>query len=1274
MSTYKNKTDKPRTPSRISQISSQLRELEKGYEGVGAFPESRDAFESLNFSSRCAIAGLQLGRTKVFLRREAFDRIEKMRSDRLSGAASAIQSLIRGIQTRYLYKKMRDACIKVQSIARVVCAIKLRKRIAFEKRAVYIIQRAYRNHRFYEIQKTLSFNTKKKREKATLDLQRALRGKSARSLLYSLKEQKNVEEDGKEELAAVAAAKAKAEKAKADKARAEKAKAEKAKAEKANAEKANAEKANAEKANAEKANAEKAKAEKAKAEISSKSVVKDTRENRTKNLVEQSTFRRQQLQKMVTTKEKEPPAPQVQPPPQVYEPFSQQPRQYNPELVTRKNELYRLIEERDWASVEKMLDKYPELAGEEEPSTGELALHVIARHGDAWSLLVDMMLLLNPKALLHRDRMGALPIHHAAAHNSLAALEIIYTAYKEGVNQVDFRGRLPLHVASEFDALEAVKFLLERAPDGAYTMVHRPPSSSGGGLPLHVACRNFASIGVITALLAENFASGKRSDENGDLPLHLILRCGEDVDQVSVKTLLTCFSAAISRTDMNGDLPLAIALKNGCNPAVVNYLLLQYPNAATILDGESHSPLYLALANDADDRVVLSLLNHAPYLAVAKDDPTGLIPIQVAMENGHSHNIVYNLLKRDLPIDLKEKVQPQMMKHNYSWNFLLSESHDEYFQVVSKLLQQCTQPQVLALAHVEGPDGKIALTSATPVCKHELRIMLRLFNSLEVVNQRPAYSNPNSDTQIFYALRYEPPQHQSDTNFTIIHDETRSSRERDFVEDIDDDDNSLASGVTTRSERTTVPVLTQKSHSAASITVEERLYQIRKEKGQQVIAKLTSRSEVVERELRVRKQFKLSRNYVPAIMSVHHTVQHAAYSEAMAEPGYCITMEGADTTAENMILDYRKANKSFPIKALKRIGIALLHMHEHGLVHGDFGTHNIGKFKNRWKLLGVGGSIPLGEYTDHSRGFYHPPEAVDFDRTLGMASRSRHSGASVISIRAGPTYDIWAYGVVLYEAIAGFPLSVYARRGQDEASGGGADLYKIAKWDEGALDKALRSLTRESAVAYDLLARTLHPHPRLRLHSMREALQHPFFNEVSEDRSRSASRGRISSASNHGGTVDGRSHITSRSHSSHYVAAQGTYAIDASTEPNAKSRMGSKSVSSPTITSRSGHGFIARSGSRDSVSPSRSYSDLHRPSPYLDDALCRNNSNAENVLNGRLSAIYTGERSIEEARPSDSVRESATKKKGLGGAIRNSLMPKKKKHGREQLLGPSSKR
>jgi len=46
-------------------------------------------------------------------------------------------------------------------------------------------------------------------------------------------------------------------------------------------------------------------------------------------------------------------------------------------------------------------------------------------------------------------------------------------------------------------------------------------------------------------------------------------------------------------------------------------------------------------------------------------------------------------------------------------------------------------------------------------------------------------------------------------------------------------------------------------------------------------------------------------------------------------------------------------------------------MHERDVVHGDFGTHNIGKFGRRWKLLGVGASIPIWHNTNTNRVFYN---------------------------------------------------------------------------------------------------------------------------------------------------------------------------------------------------------------------------------------------------------------------------------------------------------------
>ena len=974
-----------------------------------ARPESREEFQSLDFVSRCAVAGLQLGRTKVFLRREAFDRIEALRSQKFFGSAVKIQSMIRGKICRDSYQEMRTAAIKIQSILRVcVCKNAISRRrnnLVLLETAAIKIQRAYRTS-FYRkqnhsaesnsaiiIQSRVRGNQSRHRYFTSLwgiiSLQALYRGRQARAQYLQVLLVVQQEKD-------------------------------------------------------------------AAALCLKESPVQQQRE-----IV--------QLDHQVQV--------DIHPEP-------------SPVGATSKD-LYYYIQEGDWTNAEKALDQNPALAGTVEPSSGELPLHVIARHTGAWALFVDLVLVLNPKALAHRDNMGALPIHHAAANDNLAALEIIYDAFKDGINETDSKGRLPLHVAAQFDAVDAVKFLLAHSSEGAFTMISRPMDGSGGGLPLHVACRNYASIGVITALLAENFASAKRADENGDLPIHLLLKCGEVVDPVVVKTLLTCFSSAASRTDMNGDLPLSIAIKNRCKPAVITNLLMQYPNAASTCNSEGQSPLHLAFECDADDRTILGLLNHAPEFATLVDKKTGLLPIQVATQREHTQFIVHVLLKRDMPIDLEEKIRAQLLPHRYSWNHLVSNTDDLYHQVVTKVLQQCTQPQVLALAHVEGPDGKIALASATTVCKHELRIMLRLFNTLEVVNQRPAYTNPISDTQIFYALRYEPPATQS-TAFTILHEEKKDQALGNYVEDFDD--MSVTSALSRQSMRSTLSSRSQQS-------VDDKLRHIRKEKGQQVIAKLTSRSDVVERELKVRKDYHLSRHYVPAIISVHHTVQHAAYSEAMAEPGYCITMEGADTTAENLMLDLRKAGKPFPMKALKRIGISLLHMHEHNLVHCDFGTHNIGKFGSRWKLLGVGGSVPIGKPTNPNRGFYHPPESIVVENKRAALGKKAVT-AVVVSIPARSSYDVWAYGVVLYEAIAGVPLSAYACRGKRAMSS--VEVAKIGQWDEYNMKKALKHLPDEIGdVARSLIKKLLHFDPDERFSDMRQVLEHPFFDGSS---SSSASR------------------------------------------------------------------------------------------------------------------------------------------------------------------------
>jgi len=479
-------------------------------------------------------------------------------------------------------------------------------------------------------------------------------------------------------------------------------------------------------------------------------------------------------------------------------------------------------------------------------------------------------------------------------------------------------------------------------------------------------------------------------------------------------------------------------------------------------------------------------------MVTVKDDRTGKLPIQIATENELSLFIVYRLLKQDMPIDLKERIEVRLIPHFYSWNHILLNVGDRYYQVVSKILQQCTQPQVLALAHVEDAEGNIALASATPICRHEIRVMLRLFNTLELVKQRPAFTNGASDTEIFYALRYEPPPEQSDL-FSTDYDGKEDDEGKDYTEDWDDD----LSQVSDSSGRAEI------MNEEANLSVADKLKLIRNEKGQHVIAKITPRSDIVERELKIRKDFNLSRHYVPSVISVHHTVHHGAYQNASAEAAYCITMEGADATVEHQMLDYRRAGKAYPSNELRRIGVSLLHLHENGLVHTDFGPHSVGKFGPLFKMLGVGGCVRIGDETDPKHGIYHPPEAISVENV--MVDDKERKTAKIVAITASPAVDLWAFGNMVYESVVGGPLSAYSHRGQRVKS---SNLAKIARWDEDSLKRALRHVEKDDTLAINVITKLLHPDPEQRFSSVREAIADPFF---SKDVDRKIKKDRIKS-------------------------------------------------------------------------------------------------------------------------------------------------------------------
>ena len=139
----------------------------------------------------------------------------------------------------------------------------------------------------------------------------------------------------------------------------------------------------------------------------------------------------------------------------------------------------------------------------------------------------------------------------------------------------------------------------------------------------------------------------------------------------------------------------------------------------------------------------------------------------------------------------------------------------------------------------------------------------------------------------------------------------------------------------------------------------------------------------------------------------------------------------------------------------------------------------------RYKLLSVGGSVPVGQATDPERGWYFPPEVVSSTKKGKLKLKSK---PRIVSTAAAFTQDVWGFGVLMYHLLCGVPLSLYAR-----SSDRNANATSARAWNEKALSKILAHLRMEDEAAADLLSGLLHPKPSRRIQSMKEVLSHEFF-------------------------------------------------------------------------------------------------------------------------------------------------------------------------------------
>jgi len=344
-------------------------------------------------------------------------------------------------------------------------------------------------------------------------------------------------------------------------------------------------------------------------------------------------------------------------------------------INAENNTFFQISKANNWIQVEAVLFANPGIAKEVDPFNNQTILHKLCKVENAPLFTLEMLVMLNPMALAHRDYIDYLPIHYACQYGSVDLVRIVCEAYK--VSLVErIGGRLPIHIAAEYNTLPVVEYLVEmdksslnvcaqsasRPQDNVFSVMisnkMKKSLSKASGLPLHFACKNYRNADIIMYLIDQNAFAAAVPDDTGDFPLHIILRYGAQMDICAFKTIL------------------------GASPAV-----------ASIRDGMGNFPLATALNRMCSDPVIYHLLESSPVVVQERDRKMRL-PIELATNQNRSLRLVFKILLCDIPIDLDETTYLTLKKHGGSWHYILSSTQDMYFPVIQKVLQRCNYFQV----------------------------------------------------------------------------------------------------------------------------------------------------------------------------------------------------------------------------------------------------------------------------------------------------------------------------------------------------------------------------------------------------------------------------------------------------------------------------------------------------------------------------------------------------------------------------------------------------
>jgi len=207
----------------------------------------------------------------------------------------------------------------------------------------------------------------------------------------------------------------------------------------------------------------------------------------------------------------------------------------------------------------------------------------------------------------------------------------------------DALGYMPLHRALVHKSSdEVVLRLVQGYPEAAVS----PIQNRVGGpdiTPLTVAFQTKRSGKVVEAIMGAKADKLSVVDDNGDLPLHQVIKLAAPED--TILTVLNFWKDAAKSKDKSGYLPLHLAIKHSASAQTIVGIVHAWPEATQQIDKSGDLPLHQALNFSAPADAVLAILNAWNVAAMLKNQENDKLPIHYAVVRATDPKVMDALLR-----------------------------------------------------------------------------------------------------------------------------------------------------------------------------------------------------------------------------------------------------------------------------------------------------------------------------------------------------------------------------------------------------------------------------------------------------------------------------------------------------------------------------------------------------------------------------------------------------------------------------------------------------